>query len=161
MHQNLAKEDCLKHFQRLKAENLAVKLQQALSPLCNFDQQESHGLDGVCETDEYTVGQFSDIFYRALDVHCRLALTGRRYACIWHQSGTRFNKASMNPCNAEDDSDASTLTVRLTLLPGINRIMDSQNSVDFGGFEEPRARGLENTVCLVPAVVLRGSVDLH
>jgi hypothetical protein len=161
VHQSLAKEDCLEHFQRLKAKHLALKLQQALSPLCYLSSLEKCGLDGDGESDGYTVGQLSEVFFRALTVHCRLALAGRKYECIWHRPGEQFEAASMNPCNARDGSNTGTPTVRLTLLPGISRVIDSQNSVGFGGFEERRTRGLENAVCLVPAVVLRGSIDQH
>jgi hypothetical protein len=161
VHKNLAKDDCFEHFQRAKGNNLARKLQEVLAPLCELDPDSGNESDVDSGVDGYAISHLSDVFFSAIDVQCRLVLTGRRYECAWHEPGAVFDETSMSSCKGQKASAADTQAVRLTLLPGINQITASRISIDFGGFADQRHRDHEEVVCLVRAVVVCGSPDLH
>ncbi|ETN47240.1 uncharacterized protein HMPREF1541_01432 [Cyphellophora europaea CBS 101466] len=161
VHKRMTEEHSYEYFQRNKADDLARKLQHALAPLCQLSPCDEEETDGDAEVDEYAFGQLSDVFFGALDVQCRLVLTGWRYECAWYEPGAAFDKNTMTPYKVQDAGAADTSTVRLTLLPGIIHIPNSKVNADFGGFAERRRTGNEEVVCLVRSVVLRGSAGLH
>lgn len=161
VHKKLAEEQSFKRSQRAKGRHLAHNLQEALAPLCELEPCTEEQSDAESELDGGTTSQLSQAFISAIDVHCRLALTGRRYECVWHKPGARFNEESMQLHGEREMSAAKTPTISLTLMPGINLVTASRISVDFGGFGERAMEEHEEAVCLVPALVLCRNIDRH
>lgn len=138
-----------------KARTLALKLQEALAPLWNGNQAETGELGEGNDSDQEITGQLTTVFDKALDVQCRLILTGHQYECVWYPPGDPFDETNMNLYKFEGAAGTKPSTIRLTLLPGISQVVNSTRKlgVDFGGFADSQRWTQGRGVCLVQPLV--------
>ncbi|KAF2160208.1 hypothetical protein M409DRAFT_60128 [Zasmidium cellare ATCC 36951] len=147
VHKTVAAEASFERFKKMKGERLACRLQDTLAPLCQLDRKAADGSDSDSELGKYTAGHLSGVFHSAIDVHCRLILTGRQYECVWFECSTPFDRESMTTISVgKGVTRASESTIRLTLFPGISQITATKIGVDFGGFTERRHKAHEEAL---------------
>jgi hypothetical protein len=161
VHTKITEEASFEHFRKRKARALALKLQEALAPLWKGDPEDDGGLDAGIDNDQDITEQLTAVFDKAIDVQCRLVLTGQQYESVWYAPGDPFDETNMTPYKIEGAVGTDMTTVRLTLLPGINQVVDSKVGADFGGFADSRRWPQGRAVCLVPPLVWRGCAELH
>ena len=161
VHARIVKEPLFEQFRERKARVLALKLREVLAPLWKAAPDEDDGLDADAENDRDVTDKLTEVFDKALDVHCQLVLTGRQYECIWHAPGVPFEESNMTPYTIEGVMGGDMSTIRLTLLPGLGQVVHSKMGADFGGFADNRPWSPGDSVCLVQPLVWRGSVELH
>lgn len=140
---------------------MALKLLEAVAPLWIDGSLSDHEGDTRTDSEDSVIDQLAEVFDKALEMQFRLMLTGRRYECIWYAPGTSYDQNVMTPHNLEGVVDSELPIIRQTLLPGIHQIVDCKTGVDFGGFTDSQTWPKAPVVCLVQALVWRGSVEVQ
>ncbi|KAF2228582.1 hypothetical protein EV356DRAFT_512710 [Viridothelium virens] len=152
IHRDIIDEAAFKHFLEGKATDLGWKLQEAFEPLSA--RQDIADSTSATSDDEPSLGeQLAGVFTKSMEVQCRLRVSGRRFRCTWYSLGQATDPEHMTICGQKHSDAEGQSRVGLTLLPGINEILDETSGVGMSGFVDG-CSGREPTACLVPAVVL-------
>jgi hypothetical protein len=152
VYRSIIEDVAFKHFVEIKASDLGVRLQDALSKLwmrSSVSSVVSEGSDiSACLSDH-----LARVFSKAIDVQCRLRVSGRRFRYIWYAPGQVVDREYMTVTGGPGSGDEWPSRVSLTLWPGISEILDETNEGGVSGF----SNGCTDTQaqsCLVRAVIV-------
>ncbi|OCT45181.1 hypothetical protein CLCR_05568 [Cladophialophora carrionii] len=156
IHRDIIGEAAFKYFLEIKATDLGSRLQEAFGPLW-ATQVVADSASETSDVESSLGEQLAGVFTKTMEVQCRLRVSGRRFRYTWYSSGQPIDHDHTTICGQKHRDAEGQSRVSLTLMPGIDEILDETSGVGTSGFVDG-CRGLEPGVCLVPAVVLCGNV---
>ncbi|KAI9696319.1 MAG: hypothetical protein M1820_008161 [Bogoriella megaspora] len=154
VHRDIISEEAFKRYLEAKATDLGSRLQEALEPLLTKDEIAN----STSETSdvEASLGErLAEVFTAAMEVQCRLRVSGRPVRCAWYSPGEAIDPKQMTVIGQGHTESEGQSRVSLTLLPGIHEILGETSGVGMSGFVDSCSES-EPIDCLVRAVVWCG-----